>query len=257
MSPNRTHRLNLFLLGAALVLLTGCAGLTPRDARTQDPIATLLAARVTSINPGLQTFKGTARVTLADENTSQRFKIAWAAFLPDKIRLTILKSGLPLETILADGTQVFFVSHTGEHSPHRIKDPNPSLKRVISMPVRIQEIISLLAGRIPMEPFDSAMLSTDGPSSETTLVLARKWRGTVGTVQVDQKNQILGFQRLNNNRDPIYSTERRDLKSYGSHTIPMKTVINDSSGRTLTLEITSFYPDVPVKESVFSLTEIE
>ncbi len=257
MSPNRTHRLNLFLLGAALVLLTGCAGLTPGDARIQDPRAALLAARITSLNHGLQTFKGTARVTLTEENTSQRFKIAWAALLPDKIRLTILKSGFPLETILADGTQVFFVSHTGEHPPHRIKSPNPSLKRVISMPVRIQEIIALLAGRIPMEPFDSAMLTKDGPSSETTLVLTRKWRGTVGTVLVDQKDQIYAFQRLNSNRDPVYSAERRDQKNYGPHTIPIKTVINDPSGRTLTLEITSFYPDVPVKESVFSLTEIE
>lgn len=257
MRPNRPHGLNLFLLGAALVLLTGCAGLAPRDARIQDPRAALLADRVKSINQELHTFKGTARVTLTEKNLSQRFRIAWAALLPDKIRLTILKSGLPLETILADGSQVLFVSHTGEHSPHRIKDPNPSLKRVISMPVRIQEIIALLAGRIPMEPFDRAVMSNHGPSAETTLVLTRKWRGTVGTVRVDQKDQIHGFQRLNSNRDPVYSTERRNLKRYGIHTIPMKTVINDPSGRTLTLEITSFYPDVPVKESVFSLTEIE
>ncbi len=257
MRPNKPHLLNLFLLGATLVLLTGCAGLTPRDARIQDPRAAFLAARVTSINHGLQTFKGTARVTLTEANTSQRFRVAWAAHLPDKIRLTILKSGLPLETILADGTQVFFVSHTGEHSPHRIKASNPSLKPVISMPVRIQEIISLLAGQIPMESFDRATLSTAGPASETTLMLTRKWRGTVGTVRVDPKDQIHGFQRLKNNRDPIYSAERKNLKSYGIHTIPMKTVIYDPSGRTLTLEITSFYPDVPVKESVFSLTEIE
>jgi outer membrane lipoprotein-sorting protein len=257
MRPNKTHRLNLFLLGATLILLTGCAGLTPRDARIQDPRAALLAARVTSINHGLRTFKGTARVTLTETNTSQRLKIAWAALLPDKIRLTILKSGFPLETILADGTQVFFVSHTGEHSPHRIKAANPSLQPVISMPIRIREIISLLAGQIPMEPFDRAILSTAGPAAQTTLVLTRKWRGTVGTVRVDPKDQIRGFQRLKSNGEPIYSAERKSLKNYGSHTIPMKTVINDPSGKTLTLEITSFYPDVTVKRSVFSLTEIE
>ncbi|MCP4114109.1 MAG: hypothetical protein GY737_01675 [Desulfobacteraceae bacterium] len=257
MNSIKIRRPNLLLLGAALFFLSGCAGLTPGDTRIQDPKATLLAARVTSINHGLQTFKGTARVTLAEENLNQRFRIAWAAMMPDKIRLTILKSGLPLETILADGNQVLFVSHTGEHSPHRIKAANPSLKQVISMPVRIQEIISLLAGRIPMEPFDRAILSNNGPSSPATLTLTRKWRGTVGTVLVDRQDQILGFQRLKSNRDPVYSTERKNLKKYGIHTIPMKTVINDPSGRTLTLEITSFYPDVPIKDSVFSLTEIE
>ena len=254
MSANRTRRLNLFLLGATLFFLAGCAGLTPRDARVQDPRAARLAARVTAINHGLQTFKGTAGVTLTGENSSRRFKIAWAARMPDKIRLTILKSGFPLETILADGNQVLLVSHTGEHSPHRIKAANPSLKTVISMPVRLQEIISLLAGRIPMEPFDRAMLTNDNPSA---LVLTRKWRGTVGKILFDQQDRILGFQRLNSNRTPVYSTERRKLKRYGTHTIPMKTVINDPSGRRLTLEITSFYPDIPVKDSVFSLTEIE
>ena len=257
MNSHQKNSISLLLICATAVLISGCAGLMPPKNTIHDQKAAILAAQIKSINQNLHTFKGTARVTIVDDSKTQRMTIAWAAMLPDKIRLTILNSGIPVETILADGSRVIFVSHTGKHSLHEINSPNPSLERIVSMPVRIQEIISILAGQVPMEPFNRQELSDKKNSSETTLVLAKKWGGTVGMVQFDEQEHISRFQRLNREKETLYSVERLNLKTYKTYTIPSTTIINDGSGRTMTLKITGFYPDIPVKESLFSLTEIK
>lgn len=257
MNSHKKNPISLLLICATAVLISGCAGLMTPKNTIHDEKAAMLAAQIKSINQNLHTFKGTARVTIVDGSKSQRMTIAWAAMLPDKIRLTILNSGIPVETILADGSRVIFVSHTGKHSLHEINSPNPSLERIVSMPVRIQEIISILAGQVPMEPFNRQALSDKKNSSETTLVLAKKWGGTVGMVQFDKEEHISRFQRLNREKETLYSVERLNLKTYKTYTIPSTTIINDGSGRTMTLKITGFYPDIPVKESLFSLTEIK
>jgi len=257
MNSHQKNPITLLLICATAVILSGCAGLMPQKNTVNDQKAAMLAAQIRSINHNLHTFKGTARVTIVDGRKSQRMTIAWAAMLPDRIRLTILNSGIPVETILADGSRVLFVSHTGKHSLHEINSPNPSLERIVSMPVRIKEIISILAGQVPMEPFNRQELSNKETSSETTLVLAKKWGGRVGTVQFDKEERISRFQRLNREKEPVYSVERLNLKTYKNYTIPSTTIINDGSGRTMTLKITGFYPDIPVKESLFSLTEIK
>lgn len=257
MSPSKLHPFSILLIFAATLIFSSCAVLMPEKTREKDPRAVRLAQRVKSINHELETSKGTAWAILTNGNTRHRFKIAWACLVPDKIRLTILESGIPIETILADGRKVVFISHTGKHSIHTIKAPNPSLEPMVEMPVRIREIISLLAGKIPMESFDTEWISTSEGSDSTTLTLSKKWRGTIGHVQFDEKEEIFQFQPMGRDGEPIYSVSISDLETHGKYTIPHTTLITDNSGRILTLKIISFYPDLPIKASVFALTETE
>lgn len=248
----------IVLIGVALFFLSGCAGLIPQKA-VETSAQALKAARlsrdVRSINIGLKTVKGTARITLTENDNRQQFKIAWAALLPDKIRLTVLESGFPVETIVANGEKVSFVSHTGQHERHTINSSNPSLKSMVGLPVRIREIIALLSGRLPLESFDREEISIVGKT--TTLLLSRKWRGTVAKVQFDNDGQVVQFEPVARGGKSIYQVKRSDFQSHGPYLVPGKTFLLDPSGRTMTLKIISFYPDIPVNGSIFTLTETE
>ncbi len=245
------------LMGAMALVVSGCAGIITGKAGQTDPRAARLARQVSTLNQGLETARGTGYIILARNSTRQRFKIAWAAVLPDKIRLTILETGIPVETIVADGQKVSFISHTGQHPRHTVRDPNPSLKSMVDLPVRIRDIITLLSGQLPLEPFDQERLSTTDQTRATTLLLSRKWRGTTARVQFDTSGQVVEFEPVGRDGTPVYQVSRRDLKSVDAYLVPGTTLVKDPSGRTMTLKISSFYPDLPVKPSVFALTEAE
>ncbi|MDY0374775.1 MAG: hypothetical protein RBQ72_03470 [Desulfobacterium sp.] len=247
----------ILLIGGISFFLSGCAGLIPQKTVEISAKAASLAREASSINQGLATVKGTAHMILTDNNTRQQFKIAWAALLPDKIRITVLESGFPVETIFADGEKVTFVSHTGRHGRHTINAPNPSLKSMVSLPIRIRDIITLLSGRLPLEPFDREEIIPAGESDSTTLLLSRKWRGTLARILFDNDGQIVQFEPVARNGKSSYQVSRSDLKPQGPYLIPGTTFVQDSSGRTMTLKIISFYPDLPVNASIFVLTETE
>lgn len=257
MDRNRPFFFIVLLVGAMALFVSGCAGIMTGKVKEEDPRALRLAQTVRSLNQGLETVKGTGHIILVNGRTRQRFKIAWAARVPGKIRLTILETGIPVETIVADGEKVTFISHTGRHQRHTVKDPNPSLKSMVDLPVRIREIISLLSGKLPLEPFDRQRLSTTGDSFATSLLLSRKWRGTLARVLFDGDDQVVEFEAVGRDGNPVYQVSRADFKSYGSYLVPRTTLVKDPSGRTMTLEISNFYPDLPVKASVFALTETE
>jgi outer membrane lipoprotein-sorting protein len=257
MGRNRASIFFVVLVVAMALLVSGCAGIMAGKSGEEDPRVTHLTQKVRSLNQGLETVKGTGHIILVNGGTRQRYKIAWAARLPDKIRLTILETGIPVETIVADGETVTFVSHTGRHRRHTIKDPNPSLKSMVELPVRIREIISLLSGKLPLEPFDQERLSATDKTGKTELLLSRKWRGTTARVQFDAGDRIVEFEPVGRDGNTVYQVSRSDFKFFGSYLVPGATLVKDPSGRTMTLQISGFYPDLPIKASVFTLTETE
>ncbi|WP_041273229.1 DUF4292 domain-containing protein [Desulforapulum autotrophicum] len=257
MGRDRQSIFFVLLVSTMVFLVSGCAGIMTGKAREEDPRAARLAQEVRTLNQGLETVKGTGIIILVNGSTRQRFKIAWAALVPDKIRLTILETGIPVETIVADGEKVTFISHTGRHQRHTVKAPNPSLKSMVDLPIHIREIISLLSGKLPLEPFDQERLSTTIKPFAAKLLLSRKWRGIIGRVQFDTNDQVVEYEVVGRDGNLVYQVNRSEFKSFGSYLVPGTTLVKDPSGRTMTLQINNFYPDLPVKASVFALTETE
>ena len=97
----------------ALVCLSGCGIQKPQTDPFLDAAALRSAETVHRLNRDIQTSKGTGHLRLETEEGVQTFQMAWAARSPDRVRLTFTALASPVETIVADGSQVTFISHTG------------------------------------------------------------------------------------------------------------------------------------------------
>ncbi|MBF0205087.1 MAG: hypothetical protein HQK67_12475 [Desulfamplus sp.] len=233
------------------ILLSGCALDKPsniHNAETNEALSIL--QQIESINREIKTCKGSGWITISDGKQIKKFRMAWAASFPDKIRLTLLSAGHPVETILADGKTVTFISHTGKHETKKINSANPSLQDVVSIPVTIQDILSIFAGRVPIGKFDTASIAQITDSSaltDTMLILKRRWNGQSQNIVLTSDNKVASFSLINENRKLIHRVFNEKFKTFGSFLIPSKVKIKDDEERMIEFEITNYQPNITVR----------
>ncbi len=245
----------LFVISVA-ILGSGCAGLKNKNPCVFDIKALKSADRIKNINNNIRSFNGIGWLYISGRRQQkEKYRIAFAALVPDKIRLTLMISGLPVETIIADGKKMIFVSHTGKHKIYKINDPDPSLAKIISIPVKIKDIIALLSGRIPLKDFDYAYYLKKEKSKGNTLMLNKKRGGEIQKIISDAKEFVRQYELFDNKQHLIYSISYGYFKNFGQFQIPQKINLMDRSGRKIDLEITGYNANIPVKDSVFTLTE--
>lgn len=250
-SPNLLFR--LIYITVFILVLSGCALHRPDTNPLLDGKALFLANQARSFNQHIMASKGTGWIRLETKTQTDKFKIAWAAVSPNKIRITFLLSGHPVETIIATGEKVIFLSHTGKHSRYTSHSKDPNMKNYIHVPIKLSEMISILLGRLPVKRFDTAYFSPSD-TSLSTLNLMHNWKGLTQSLFLNSTGRVEGLRTINSSGKILYEmtiTEYRDT-DFGS--IPVKIEIKDTDDRKLTLVITDFQPNPPIKESVFRLT---
>lgn len=130
-----------------LLVISGCTPLKPQTDPTLDKKASLLAKSTRSLNQDILSSKGTGWVEVTTHQRKDKFKLAWAAQAPNRLRITLLVSGHPVETIVATGEHVTFISHTGEHPPHTTLSSDPDLEKFIQIPMKLSGLTALQIGR--------------------------------------------------------------------------------------------------------------
>ncbi|MCP3941374.1 MAG: DUF4292 domain-containing protein [Desulfobacteraceae bacterium] len=236
-----------------LILTSGCAPLRPQTDPILDKKARGLADDILSSNQEITSSKGTGWVTLTTDTRKDKFKIAWAAQAPNRLRITFLMSGYPFETIVATGKHVTFISHTKEHKPYTTISSNPDLKKFIGIPVKLSEIIAILLGQIPVQRFDHAWFKADN-SNYSSIVLAQNWKSTFQQIHLDTNKKVQQLLFLDKDDTRLYEITYLNYQSYGKNRIPVTLLIQDATGQKIHLSFTRFIPNPPIKESVFRLT---
>ncbi|MBU8848166.1 MAG: DUF4292 domain-containing protein [Desulfobacterales bacterium] len=245
---------NLIYIAVFVLIVSGCASLRPDTSPILDKKALLLSNQARSNNQHITASKGTGFARLETKTKKTKFKIAWAAVFPNKIRITFLLSGHPVETIIATGEKITFFSHTGAHSKYSYNSKDPDMKDYILVPVKMSEMILVLLGRLPVKNFDDAWFSPSD-SSLSTITLKQNWKGLTQYIHFNDKAKVEGLKVTDSSKKLLYDMTIINYKAYDFGNIPVKIEIKDKDNRKLTLEITNFLPNPPIKESVFRLTE--
>ena len=250
----KQNSLSTLIYFTCLILIaTGCAPLRPDTNPLLDKKAFDLSTRARSFNQHIMAAKGTGFARLETKTHVEKFKIAWAAVFPNKIRITFLLSGHPVETIIATGEKVTFLSHTGKHAKYSYYSKDPDMKDYIHVPVKLSDMISVLLGRLPVKKFDDAYFSPSD-ASLSTITLTRTWKSTTQYLHVNSRGKIAGLKMTDHEGTLLYDMTIIRYKPYDFNDIPVQIKIKDKDNKVLTLTITSFLANPPIKESVFRLT---
>ena len=163
------HSTLIIVLALTLSACTGIteylSGRSPEE-RDQANVAEArrLIASLDSQNSTLQYFKGIGKIKVWNNRRVQiDERLAWVGSKPQKISIAILVSGFPAVKMATDGQWFYYLEMQGEKKPvfKKVKASNANLERLISIPIYTQDIITLLAGRVPLPEHHTAYIQTD------------------------------------------------------------------------------------------------
>lgn len=237
-----------------VLLFTGCAPLRPQTDPEMDKAALGLSHQAASLNQQITSSRGNGWATLQTQTETIKYKIAWAAVYPNKIRITFLMFGQPIETIVSTGQRVTFLSHTSRHARYSFETQDPDMENYIHVPIKMSEIIAILLGRLPIKPYDDAYFS----SSDTGMglvTLHQKQSGPVQVLAFDTFQTLYQMTCISSSREPLYDYRILAYEPHDFGQLPTTIEITDQKNRKLSLSITHFVANPQVKDSVFVLTE--
>ena len=255
-------RTGLLLLAGILFLGTMSCSLlpdrpaVPRDlpAEAEDALARLLIDRLSTVNQHLETFKGIGRFRLRNEKGTFTSRVAWAAATDGRLRIEVLGiGGQPLASFATDGTWFFALTRDPLRF-YKKQTGSASLDRLISIPVKTRDILSILAGRVPLYPHSAARVHTGKAGSGYVLELKKRWHGTIEKIYFDAENKaVTQFEVFDSAGALVYRTVYGNISEINGYRIPATLVLSDAGPVNFQLEIQRFWPDVSLTDAVFTL----
>jgi len=203
-------------------------------------------------NNSLKSFKGIGKIKLWDKNISHAVRVAWLGTQTGKLRIEVLDvSGRPAASIASDGKWFYFLSHA-EQRFYKKRASNPSLKKIVLIPVKSSDIISLLGGRIPIRDHNSVSIIKD------TLILKAGFGNICEKIYFDQsKTTIYKIEVFDIFGSLTYRAEFGKVKKVKNYRIPFRMKLSDDKDKGFQLRIDRYWADVPVSPPKFVLTPIE
>ena len=234
-------------------------------------------------NVRLKTFKGMGRITFWENNKKEMTtRVAWAGSVPDRLRIALRSvSGQPVVSVASDGQWVYLVNHTrGKFYKQHSEDS--TMKRFFSLPVTSGDIVNLLAGRVSIENYDSAVVLRNGPPGPISgspsrcgtamskqeescaqehgyiLVLKKGWGNTCQKIYLDSSRERVSrveiFYLTGNLK---YRAEFKSIQNIEGFRVPSRLVLTTDEGSGFQLDVDRYWAGVSVSPSLFVLTPPE
>jgi outer membrane biogenesis lipoprotein LolB len=247
---------SIIVIGA-LAVTSGCSHMF--QAPKEDAYARMLLDGVLQNNTALKQYKGLAGIRLQMNGRSQSGRIAFAAVQPDKMRVELLNMlGTPLTSLAGDGATVTIVTHDN-HKQYHFRQTPTALASVIGVPIGIEDLQNLLAGRVPVPPHVSAqLLPAPAGTSDVMLILKNRWNNVVARLQIDQEtHDIKALWALDLNGALKYQIQWLQWKEVGRFRVPSKLVVESPASQRVILTMDRYWPNAKVPRSTFVLEDTD
>jgi len=274
----------------AVFFFSACSTIVPVVPGGPGDLTTLSESEVGEIvsylqkqNLHLKTFKGMGRITFwENEKKDPTIRVVWAGSLPDRFRIAFRSlAGQPVVSVASDGQWIYLVNHTqGKFYKQHSKDS--TMKRFFSIPVTSDDIVNLLAGRVSVDHYDSAVVLKDGPfgpmsgspsSCRTAasnqeepcthehgyiLVLKKGWGNTCQKIYLDAgRKQVRKVEFFYLTGDLKYRAEFKTMQDIEGYRVPSRLVLTTDDGSGFQLDVDRYWAGVSVSSSLFVLTPPE
>ena len=258
----------VMLISMVLAVLVGCSGLTagmskdkqqPPDAAARAEIQALLST-LSSQNAALKNFKGIGKIKVRQKGKLKfNEQVAWIGSENAKISLVVLIGGQPAVKMASDGDW-FYYYEIGKGDPiyKKIAASKANLKRIISISIQTADVLSLLAGKIPIREHHSVFLEKQDAKAGYILVLRKRWWGITEKIYVDEdKTRAHQVEFYNRSGSLIYRARFDEMQSINGYLVPARLSITDGEDADFVLDVRKFWTDVAVNDSMFVLNPPE
>ena len=228
--------------------------ITPAEKANQ--VRELLSA-LKSKNDSLKNFKGIGNIQIRQNGLLKLDqRVAWIGEKPVKLSIAVLISGFPAVKLATDGKWLYYLEVHGRDTTFRkFQERDPNLKKLISIPIPSSDVITLLAGQIPMPKFDSAVLIEEKASPGYVLVLKEKWWGIRQKIYYDQSvSEVHRVDVFHRSGSLKYSAQIESVKSISGFQVPLKLRLLTDDGTDCQLDIDRYWVNVDLPPDVFVLT---
>jgi hypothetical protein len=268
------------ILFVCIFFFSACTLISPSISKTsKDVLAPSEAVAMVSIlkrqNHKLTTFKGLGRIVFFRSGGKEvATRIAWVASVPDKLRITLSSvSGQPIISAASDGRWLYLISHAkGDFFKKRATSSN--MKHFFSISIKSQDIVNILAGRVPFEKYDSAILIEDGSLNRSSgegfdmvrassplgndhgdiLILKGKWDNVLEKIYLNRKHVVQKIEMFNSTGALLYRVEFYRMKQINAYLVPSRLKVSNDDGQGFRLDLDRYWADARVSPSVFILT---
>ena len=262
---------------------SACTILSPKGLeRPKDPMsleAEKIISTIENQNLKLKTFKGVGNIKFRrNKKKDVAGRIAWIASAPDRIRIVLSSvSGQPMVSVASDGQWLYLNSHSsGEF--YRKPATASSMKRLLTVPVKTEDMVDILAGRVPIHSYASVVLTdnrsyvynTEGHRVPTqngsegsrqngyVLVLKKKWGDILEKIYLDEKKKnVQKVEMFNPSGTLAYRVEFDGMRVIEGYRIPSRLRVSNNDGSDFHLDVDRYWVDAVAPPSVFVLTPPE
>ncbi|KJS29052.1 MAG: hypothetical protein VR64_21715 [Desulfatitalea sp. BRH_c12] len=239
----------LFLLSAAM--LNGCAWLTQPP--QNDAVAQQMVGRWMQNNSGLKSFKGLMQLQIEAQGRSMRGRAAFAAVLPDRLRVELLNTiGQPLFSLASDGEKITLISMQ-EHVIRHLEPSSGALEPLIGIPLGVEDLLSVLIGRPPLPDFAAAQAVRDD-IEQCTVLLKNRWHERLAQLHSGSCERIETLTLYDDRQNEMrYAMTWIDWQTVGPYILPRKATILAANGVRITITVERYWPDISVPADTFTL----
>jgi hypothetical protein len=243
-------------------LLANCAAIRPSKDLTVTPVERTdvvhkLLSKLGSHNETLLNFKGIGNITVKKDDLIQfDQRVAWIGERPVKFSMAVLISGYPAVKLATDGEWLYYLEVQGQDTRFKkIAASDPDLKRIISIPITIRDVITLVSGRVPLLEFDSIRFVEGLPDQGPVLVLEDNWWGTRQKIFYDNsRSQVQAVDVFNRSGSLQYRAEVLSAQRINSYRVPRQLRLSNGKGIDFQLDIHRYWTNVELPPDVFVLT---
>ncbi len=216
--------------------------------------STHLLLKIQNTNSNLKTFKGIGSIHFGTGGKRQKARAAWIGAMNAKLRIEILSiSGQPAAS-LANDEKWFYLHLHQKQRFHKKRSTGSNLKTLFSIPVETQDVVDLLAGRVPIRSHHQVSMVANRSQEGYILILSKRWHGEIERIYLNkEKSQIDKIEILGNQGSIAYRVRFEKRHIVDGFVIPASLDITNSEGDRLKIEIERFWTNVAVSPSMFVL----